>query len=127
METTYRKALLSAKCPACWQGDIFRHPLDLSNLSRFAAMHRECPVCKASFEPEPGFYFGSMFITYAVNVVIVVLCGVLLFYLWRLPEWVFLTLVGAVAMVTLPFSFRLSRTLWLYWFGGLKHPTHPNS
>lgn len=126
MEMTYRKALFSGKCPACRQGNLFRYPLDLRNVLRFAAMHKECPVCKANFEPEPGFYFGSMFITYAFNVIIVILCGLLLFYLWRLPEWVFLTLVGLVAVATLPHSFRLSRTLWLYWFGGLKS-TRPNS
>ena len=127
MEMTYRKALLSGKCPACRKGDIFSHPLDRRNLLRFAAMNKQCPVCQANFEPEPGFYFGSMFITYTFNVIIVVLGGVFLFYLWRLPEWVFLTLVGLVALVALPFSFRLSRTLWLYWFGGLKQPTRPNS
>lgn len=120
METpSYRKALFSGKCPNCRQGDLFRYPLSLRNLARFSDMHAECPVCHANFEPEPGFYFGSMFITYAFNVAIVIVTGSLLYYFWDLPEWVFLTLVFFLAVVTLPVSFRLSRTIWLYWFGGL--------
>jgi uncharacterized protein (DUF983 family) len=86
----------------------------------FAAMHKECPVCGATFEPEPGFYFGSMFITYAFNVILLVVAGVGLYYFGRLPEWAFLLIVFALAVVTMPFSFRMSRILWLHWFGGLQ-------
>ena len=123
--TSYRNALLSAKCPACREGDIFKFPL--SRLTHFADMHSQCPVCGAGFEPEPGFYFGSMFITYAFNVVIVIVSGVTLYYFWDLPEWVFLVLVATLAVGAMPFSFRMSRTLWLYWFGGLRYdPRHPS-
>jgi uncharacterized protein (DUF983 family) len=126
METkSYRKALFSGKCPACRDGDIFKYPL--KRIGSFAAMHKECPVCGAGFEPEPGFYFGSMFITYAFNVALVVVTGVLLYYFWELPEWLFLTLVGVLALATMPYSFRLSRTLWLYWFGGLRYRGHEGS
>lgn len=120
METkTYRKALLAGKCPACREGDIFKYPL--SRIREFAAMNPSCPVCGAGFEPEPGFYFGSMFITYAFNVALVVISGVLLYFFWELPEWLFLTLVAALAIGAMPYSFRMSRTLWLYWFGGLHY------
>ncbi len=114
---SYRKALLAGKCPACRKGNIFRYPL--SSVHRFSAMNHGCPVCGASFEPEPGFYFGSMFITYAFNVAILVVAGVLLYYVWKLPEWLFLALVLLLAVGAMPLSFRMSRILWLYWFGGL--------
>lgn len=117
--SSYRKALLHGRCPACREGDIFKHPV--RRLTRFSEMHSQCPVCGAGFEPEPGFYFGSMFITYAFNVVIVVLAGVLFYYFLELPEWVFLATVVILAVGAMPFSFRMSRTLWLYWFGGLHY------
>jgi uncharacterized protein (DUF983 family) len=118
MGKSYRKALWEGKCPACREGHIFKYPI--SQLRRFAEMHKECPLCGAGFEPEPGFYFGSMFITYAFNVILVVLVGVGIYYFGRLPEWVFLLIVVALAAGTMPFSFRMSRVLWLYWFGGLQ-------
>ena len=84
-------------------------------------MNDRCQVCEAGFEPEPGFYFGSMFITYAFNVVLLVVAGVTLYYFLDLPEVIYLVLIVLLAVALMPFSFRLSRSLWLYWFGGLKY------
>lgn len=117
--TSYRKALFTGKCPACREGSIFKHPI--SEVMHFAEMHQQCPICGAGFEPEPGFYFGSMFITYAFNVVLVTLAGVTMYYFWSLPEWLFLLLVAVIAVGIMPYSFRMSRVIWLYWFGGLRY------
>lgn len=119
MDKSFRRALLHSKCPACREGDIFKYPL--KNVLRFSAMNAQCPVCGAGFEPEPGFYFGSMFITYAFNVAMVVTLGVLFYYFWALPQWLFLSIVLFSAVGSMPFSFRMSRTLWLHWFGGLHY------
>lgn len=119
MDNSYRRALLHAKCPECREGSIFKYPL--KKVTRFYEMHRQCPLCGAGFEPEPGFYFGSMFITYAFNVVLVIIAGVMFYYFWELPEWVFLVMVLIIAVGAMPFSFRMSRTLWLHWFGGLHY------
>lgn len=127
MDKSFRKALLSGKCPACREGVIFKHPLSLSQISHFAEMHGACPTCGAGFEPEPGFYFGSMFITYAFNVILVIVSGVTMYSFWDLPEWAFIVVVFLLAVVALPFSFRMSRTLWLYWFGGLHYNPKHNS
>lgn len=106
------------KCPTCGQGEIFKYPL--SNVAHFADMHSNCPVCGVSLEPEPGFYFGAMYITYAFNIVILIAFGLSIYYLVALPEIMYLILIASVAVVTTPFSFRVSRVLWLYWFGGLQ-------
>ena len=84
-------------------------------------MNDRCQVCEAGFEPEPGFYFGSMFITYAFNVVLLVVAAVTLYYFLNLPEVIYLILIVLLAVALMPFSFRLSRSLWLYCFGGLKY------
>ena len=116
---SFRAALFSGKCPSCREGSIFKYPL--SNITRFAEMNERCQVCEAGFEPEPGFYFGAMFITYTFNVVLLVVTGFTLYYFLDLPEIVYLFLIVLLAVLTMPFSFRLSRSLWLYWFGGLKY------
>lgn len=127
MDKSFRRALLSGKCPACREGLIFKHPLSLPQISHFAEMHGACPTCGAGFEPEPGFYFGSMFITYAFNVILVIVSGVTMYSFWDLPEWAFIVVVFLLAVVALPFSFRMSRTLWLHWFGGLHYNRKHNS
>ena len=118
-EKSYNSALSSGKCPACRKGNIFKYPF--SRISRFSDMNSHCSNCGASFEPEPGFYFGAMFITYAFNVVLLVAFGLSLYYFVELPEAIYLILIAALALIATPASFRSSRILWLYWFGGLHY------
>ncbi|MBY0436166.1 MAG: DUF983 domain-containing protein [Cyclobacteriaceae bacterium] len=84
-------------------------------------MNAECPHCGAGFEPEPGFYFGAMYITFAINVVLLSVVGFLIYYFIDLPEAAYLTLIALLAVLFTPASFRFSRVLWLYWFGGLSY------
>jgi hypothetical protein len=83
-------------------------------------MNDKCPNCHVSFQPEPGFYFGAMYITYGFNTALIVAFGLALYVWVDLPEALYLTLIALMAVMITPFSFRASRVLWLYWFGGLK-------
>ena len=57
-------AILSMKCPQCEQGKMFS--TGLFEFSKFLNMPEKCERCGMHFTPEPGFYMGSMFISYAV-------------------------------------------------------------
>ncbi|ALW87322.1 hypothetical protein AUC43_10920 [Hymenobacter sedentarius] len=82
-------------------------------------MPAQCPVCGQSFEPEPGFYFGSMYITFAFNVATIFLVGVPLYYFFGNPDtWVYIVTVTIVTLVFTPVILRYSRAMMLYWFGG---------
>lgn len=110
-------AVLGLRCPRCHQGKLFTH--SAFNITKFAEMPAQCPVCGQSFEPEPGFYFGSMFVTYGFNVATVLGLGVLLYYLFGNPDtWVYVLVVTVVSLFIAPPVLRYSRALWLYWFGG---------
>jgi uncharacterized protein (DUF983 family) len=113
---TLANAQLQCKCPRCREGDIFTHRL--GNILKFSSMNKRCPICGADFEPEPGFYFGAMFVSYAISVVIFIVVGVTLYIFFRPSDTVYLICIVAVAIIFTPFSFRYSRVLFLYWFGG---------
>jgi uncharacterized protein (DUF983 family) len=113
---TLLNAQLHSKCPRCREGDIFKYPL--RNILKFSAMNKHCPVCGADFEPEPGFYFGAMFVSYAISVGLFVAIGVFLFFVFRPSDEVYLICITTAAVLSTPFSFRYSRVLFLYWFGG---------
>lgn len=110
-------ALLDLRCPRCHEGKLFT--TSAFNVTRFARMPAQCPVCGQAFEPEPGFYFGSMYITFAFNVATLLLVGVLLYYLFGNPDtWVYIVTVTAVTLLLTPVILRYSRALMLYGFGG---------
>jgi uncharacterized protein (DUF983 family) len=114
--------LWQGKCPRCSIGEVFKYPL----LNRhFASMHNECPECKATFQPEPGFYFGAMFISYAITVVIMVACSLALWLFFEASTNVYIVTFIVVTVLFSPVSYRYSRLIWLYWFGGHKRiPKH---
>lgn len=105
-------SIITTKCPRCREGNMF--PKGTLYSTKFAKMNKSCPCCGQSFEPEPGYYFGAMFVSYAISTAIFL---VALFVLNLLLEEitmlvVFVTVVGVVVGF-LPIIFRLSRSLWI--------------
>lgn len=113
----WKGALYSGKCPRCHKGDIFKH--GVLNLSGFWKMHTHCTICGVTFEPEPGFYFGAMFVSYALSVFLFAVVGIALYFLGNPADWVYITVIAITAILLTPFSFRYSRILFLYFFGGI--------
>lgn len=85
-------------------------------------MPSHCPVCGQAYEPEPGFYWGAMFISYGFNTAVFALVGLGLFYLaGDPPVWVYVAGVAGTSLLLTPFIFRYSRALMLYLFGFIAH------
>jgi len=82
-------------------------------------MNSACSSCEASFEPEPGFYFGAMYVSYGFTITLFILIWVLLRLFFNPPDWVYVLAITSAAVVFTPINFRYSRILFLYWFGGL--------
>ncbi|EAZ81440.1 hypothetical protein ALPR1_20428 [Algoriphagus machipongonensis] len=110
---SYFKSISTCTCPKCHQGRIFQK-MDLKKPATLFEMNPKCDYCQQSFEPEPGYYFGAMFISYALNTAlfISVWLGLEIFY----PEYslgLLLTLIVISAIILLPFFFRVSRSAWI--------------
>jgi hypothetical protein len=84
-------------------------------------MPEQCPVCGQSFEIEPGFWFGTGFVSYALAVAF----SVATFIAWkvligfsladsRLFWWMGVN--GVLLVLVQPLMMRLSRTIWLNFF-----------
>ena len=83
-------------------------------------MHENCPHCGQTFYPEPGFYFGAAYISYGVNVGIIVALFITMNILIEKPTLTQLlsgTIIPALLMV--PINFRISRSIFLHLFGGI--------
>jgi hypothetical protein len=83
-------------------------------------MYNFCPICNQDFEIEPGFYYGSMYFSYALTVLLSVVILVGCNYLLNDPPvWVDLSIFLGILILLSPLLFRLSRLLMLHWFGGV--------
>jgi len=113
-------AMLAQKCPRCHQGPLFKH--SALNLRRFDEMYEDCVACGQYYEPEVGFYWGAMYISYGFSTGIVFLTGVLLYYIANDPPvWVYITTVAAIVVGLTPLLFRYARVVMLYFFAGIRY------
>ena len=57
--------MFNHKCPKCREGDLF----DTGSFSfqKPFEMPERCSKCGQSYFPEPGFYYGAMFMSYIIT------------------------------------------------------------
>jgi hypothetical protein len=89
-------------------------------------MYEECPVCGQPTDLEPGFYYGTSYISYilAVLLSVISLIGWWLLIGLSLNDNRFFWWMGlnAILLILLqPILMRLSRTIWLSFFVPYSH------
>ncbi len=113
-------AILSMKCPCCRKGKMFRND-SIFPFSQMLDMPERCPHCGQKMELEPGFYYGTGYVSYGLSVGLLALYA-LIFGLAigfsYLDNSVYQFLVtGIVGLALLqPWLMRMSRVLYLYMF-----------
>ncbi len=113
-------ALVQHRCPQCRQTVLYKN--SAFNLLNYAAMHEKCTHCGLKFEVEPGFFYGAMYFSYAFSIATIVISFFCVYFLLANPPlWVYLTVICSILVLTMPMSFRYSRTLMLHFFGGVAY------
>ncbi|MFK8101062.1 MAG: DUF983 domain-containing protein [Saprospiraceae bacterium] len=99
------------KCPRCHEGDLFE--TGTFEFNKPFEMPKSCAVCNQNFEPEPGFYYGAMFISYIfMGWFCIGFVGILHWVLkWSIAAS-FITLI-IVSLLMLVWLFRTSRSVWI--------------
>ena len=82
-------------------------------------MHERCPHCGLSYEREPGFYLGSIYVNYGVTALIVTAAFFAFFFTQVLEQRTVLAILMTFCVVFPLWFFRYARSLWLgfdqYW------------
>lgn len=111
------------KCPRCRRGNMFTNNSAYKKLSlkHIFDMPEHCPVCHQKYDMEPGFWYGTGYVSYALAIAI----SVATFVAWvvligisthdnRLFWWLG---VNAVLLVVLqPWLMRISRVIYIRFF-----------
>jgi uncharacterized protein (DUF983 family) len=107
------KAVITCKCPRCRKGNLFV-PLSVKNLF---SMKSSCEVCGHVYELEPGFFYGSMYVSYGVAVAFAVSLFVLAFLIMgKQSPFFYIGVICTGLVLFTPVCFRLSRSLWVNMF-----------
>jgi uncharacterized protein (DUF983 family) len=100
------------KCPRCHEGQVFENnnPYSFHN---GLTMHTHCPVCHLKYERETGYFYGAMYVSYALQVALFITLYTLDSLWWHLPAAVLLSIIIGCIVAIFPVTFRWSRVLWL--------------
>jgi uncharacterized protein (DUF983 family) len=117
---SYLISTLSCRCPRCREGKLFKNKISIS-LKKNMSMPRLCPICGQPTEKEPGFYYGTGYVSYALGVAISVATFVAWFVLigMSVNDNRFFYWLGANAVILVvlqPWLMRVSRSIWISWF-----------
>jgi uncharacterized protein (DUF983 family) len=105
-------SILTTKCPRCREGNMF--PAGTLYSRRFADMYPACPCCGQVFEPEPGYYYGAMYVSFGFSTgVFLAVLFVLNLLVEEITMAMVMTSVLTIVIGFLPITFRLSRALWI--------------
>jgi hypothetical protein len=119
----YYLSMLKMRCPRCRKGKMFKdnNPYKKLTLKHIFDMHENCPVCGQQYDMEPGFWYGTGYVSYALAVAI----STSTFVAWwvligvssednRIFGWL---IFNALALLVLqPWMMRLSRVIYMRFF-----------
>jgi uncharacterized protein (DUF983 family) len=103
------------KCPRCHKGTIFKKNNPYSFRGSLE-MRESCSECNLKYEREPGFFYGALYVSYALT------SGI--FIIWFLADllWIHMNTITLAVLVVLtvlilfPVVFRSARIIWLNFF-----------
>jgi hypothetical protein len=87
-----------------------KNPYDLKLWDK---MRPACECCGQTFEPETGFYYGSMYVSYGLTILISILVFIPTFFLMDMDILTYILVNSIILIVLMPYTFRVSRVLWL--------------
>jgi uncharacterized protein (DUF983 family) len=110
------QAVIKCKCPRCRVGAIFSGPI---YTFKGQVTNEYCSECHLRFEREPGYFYVSMFLSYAMNVAEMITISVGAYILGAELTfenlWLYIGIIIGAVILFAPFNYRYSRVMLLHW------------
>ncbi|MCB0530589.1 MAG: DUF983 domain-containing protein [Lewinellaceae bacterium] len=105
-------SIFALKCPRCHEGETFETG-SWSFSKKSFDMHQRCPKCDLNYFPEPGYYYGAMFISYIWTAWFCLLFVALFHWVLNWGINVAFGLLLLFLAINFVYIFRISRLMWI--------------
>jgi len=108
-------SILTGTCPVCQEESMYKdsNPYRMHNIFK---MHEKCSNCGTKYKMEPSFFFGAMYVSYALGVAVSVAAFIISYvFLGGGLMTTFLAITGTL-IILMPLILRLSRNIWINMF-----------
>ncbi len=108
-------SILTGSCPRCHSESMYTdsNPYKLGQLFK---MRERCSNCGLKYKMEPSFFFGAMYVSYAVGIAFAVAAFVISYLFIGASLLHSFIAIVITLVVFLPVIIRLSRNIWANFF-----------
>ncbi len=118
-------SIFKSKCPQCHEGDFFVS--SAYDLKHIGDIKETCDHCGLKYEKEPGFYYGAMYVAYALGVATFVTFWVSMnLFFSNVSIGVQIGVIITAIVILSPYLYSLSKIIWANMFIGYKKEESKN-
>lgn len=108
-------SILTGTCPRCQNESMYldKNPLHFSKLIK---MNEKCSHCGLKYEIEPSFFYGAMYVSYALNVALSIATFVVSYLILDSSIKNSFIAILVANILLFPFVLRWSRNIYINMF-----------
>ena len=108
-------SILTGSCPKCHEESMYEdnNPYHLGKIYK---MHDTCSHCNTRYKIEPSFFYGAMYVSYALGIAFGVAAFVISYLFFGSTLKTAFIAITATLVVFMPVIMRLSRNIWINFF-----------
>ncbi len=108
-------SIITGKCPKCHEESMytFKNPYNLGNTLK---INERCSTCNTKYRLEPSFFYGAMYVSYAVGIAFAVAAFVISNFIFQASLNTIFIAIICTLVVFMPIIMRLSRNIWINMF-----------
>ena len=108
-------SILFGACPKCHQESMYtvKNPYVLSDTLK---INDNCTHCGTKYRMEPSFFYGSMYVSYAVGIAFAVAAFVISYLFFESSLTIAFIAIILTLIGFMPIIMRLSRNIWINLF-----------
>jgi len=108
-------SILTGSCPKCHEESMYlnENPYNLMDIYK---MHENCSHCKTKYKIEPSFFYGAMYVSYAVGIAFAVAAFIISYIFLNSNLKTAFVVIIITQILLMPFTMRVSRNIWINFF-----------
>ncbi|MES2239654.1 MAG: DUF983 domain-containing protein [Bacteroidota bacterium] len=108
-------SILTGTCPKCQNESMYCDKNTL-NLAKVLKMNKKCSHCGLTYQIEPSFFYGAMYVSYGLNVGIGIASFIVSYLLFHASLKTAFIAIVVTLIVLFPFVLRWSRNIYINMF-----------
>lgn len=114
-------SIFTGTCQVCQEESMYKEQ-NPYKMHKLFAMHERCSHCGTKYKMEPSFFFGAMYVSYALGVAVSVAAFIITYFFFDGGLVATFIAITATLVVLMPLLIRISRNIWINMFLHYKKP-----